>query len=84
MEIKLKPIQLQLLTSVQASKEAVQAEYNKLVARESELVTVIVEAHGGSLKQEIVLDTKSGTVKCMREGEELIDQYIEQLPKANE
>lgn len=84
MQIKLKPAQVQIFTNIQAAKQALQEEFNKLAARESELATVIVESHNGSLTQEIVLDVKASTITCLREGEELIEKYIEQLPQPKE
>lgn len=46
MEIQLKEKQLQILAKIQADKQILQAEYAKVVQKETDVLTLIIEGAG--------------------------------------
>ena len=78
MEIVLKETQLQVLAQIAQTKQALQTEFNKQLQRESEVVSIILEALG--IKPVDGMSIKDGKL-ILPEKEVNLEQAIEELSK---
>lgn len=77
MEITLKPTQLQILSNIQATKEALQTEFGRVISRENEIIAVICEDHGAEPAEGMKI--QDGKLIIPTKSEKIMEEYLEKL-----